>query len=176
MYDNTEIIKMPSGYLIKLSTSVYADYFLSFNEAQEILFYNFMQSGHYFPQIMQFIFVIIGLCTGYTSFGSILLFSLSFGIVSMILWFLLKLHIIPGINVLCNFFGQILFKFKMHLIVVIILAFSVADDWKVILYYIAASLLTGLITIVLFSKLSTVKYNDRIAIMVSQFNTNIRNM
>jgi len=176
MNKETEIIKMPSGHIINLSQDVYADCFLNFDEAKETIFYAMIQSGHYFPQIMQFIFVMVGLCTGHASFGSVVLFSLLFGTVSMILWFLLKLHMIPGINVLCTVIGGTFFRFKIHWIAIIAVALLFVGDWKVILFYIAASLLTGFIKTILFAKLSNTKYNDSIAVKVSRFRTDIRNM
>lgn len=176
MNKETEIIKLPSGYIINLSQDIYANYFLDFDEAKETIFYAMMQSGHYFPQIMQFIFVTVGLCTGHASFTSVMLSSLLFGVGNMILWFLLKLHMLPGINVICTVIGGTFFKFKIHWIATIAIALFLVGDWKVILYYIAASLLTGLIKTLLFTKLSNIKYNDRIAVRVSHFKTDVRNM
>lgn len=171
MINESETIKLPSGYTIHLSRDVYDECFLNYDDMKLSIFYNMMDSGHYFPQIMQFIFAMIGICSGYTSFLEILYLNLIFGIGNMILWYLFKLFILPGINTICSLIGQTVFRFKINWVAIIAVSLFVINDWKVILYSAICAAGTSLIKVVLFTKLSSVKYNDKIACRVSRYIT-----
>ena len=171
MENKTETIKLPSGRTIALSQDAYSECFLNFDEWKESIFYSIMDSGYYFPQIMQFIFAMIGICNGYTSFVEILCLNLIFGIGNMILWYLFKLFWLPGINTICSLIGHTVFKFKLNWVAIGIVALLVANDWKVILYSAAGAAITSLVKTFLFTRLSSVRYNDKIACIVLRFRT-----
>lgn len=171
MINETEPIKLPSGYTIHLSQDVYDECFLNFDDMKLSIFYSMMDSGHYFPQIMQFIFAMIGICSGYTSFVEILCLNLIFGIGNMILWYLCKFYILPGINTICSLIGQTIFRFKLNWAAIIAVSLFVINDWKVIMYSVAGAAITSLIKVFMFTWLSNVKYNDKIACRVFRFKT-----
>ena len=141
------------------------------DEAKETIFYSMMESGHYFPQIMQFVYVMIGICRGNTSFVDILISNLVWGTGYMILWYLLKMYMLPGINTVCSFIGGTIFKFRINWVAIIIAALFVINDWKALLYCIIAAALTSFVKVLMFTWFSNVKYNDKVAFRVSRFRT-----
>lgn len=171
MNNETEPIRLPSGYIVHLSQDIYAAYYLNFDEAKETLFISMMESGHFFPQIMQFIYVMIGICSGHTSFIDILISNLWWGVGNMILWYILKMYKIPGINTVCTLIGQTVFRFKINWLSIVIVALLIINDWKIILYCMIAAAITSLIKVLMFTWLSNKNYNDKVAYRVSRFRT-----
>lgn len=171
MNNENEPIRLPSGYTIYLSQHVYYEHFSNFDAMQTTIFYSMMESGHYFPQIMQFIFVMIGLCSGYASFADILILNLMFGIGNMILWYLLKLYKIPGINTICDIIGKTLLRVKANWLAIIIVALFIISDWEIIPYSMISAAITSFIKVLMFTWLSNEKYNDKVAYRVSRFKT-----
>ena len=166
-------IKLLSGTNVDLSEKVYDECYCNFDETKYFSFSNIINSGLYFPQIVQFIYVLIGICKGHTSFKDIFLCSLLSGCFYTILWFLAKLYKIPGINFISCFIGSYIFKYFIHFIVITIVSLAVINDWKIIVYCLITGCVTSIIRILMFVKLSTVQYNDEVAIYVSKFKTSL---
>lgn len=166
-----EIIKLPSGYSVTLSQNIYVTHFLNFDDAKEAIFFCMMECGHYFPHVIQSVFVLSMMCNGRSSFVDVFLGSLISGTCSMILWFALKMYRLPGFNTICSAIGEFVSKTKLNWVALLIIAFFVVKDWKAILYYILGSVVTSLVKVLLFTKLSCTKYNDEIAVKVSRFRT-----
>lgn len=170
--DENEIVRLPSGVIIKLSREVYNECYCEFDEMQYFYFNNVMNSGLYFPQIMQFICVMVCICKGYTSFIDVFLCNLLSGVFFTVMWFLLRLYkIIPGINFISCFIGGNIFRYYLHLIAIAIVSLAVIGDWKIILFCLVGGIVMRPVANLLFMKLSTVKYCDKVAIFVSEAKT-----
>ena len=135
-------IKLPSGNNVTLSTKVYNEYLLGFNDIQFDLFNNCMNGAQYFPQIIQFIVVMYSVYMGYTSFTDVLLVSLITGGFGCILWHILKLYKIPLLPFVSCLIGQTVFRLFLHFIAIAIVALAVVEDWKIILFCAIAGLIT----------------------------------
>ena len=166
-------IKLLSGLNVDLSGKVYDECYLNFDDKKYFTFSNMLNSSQYFPQIMQFVSVMIGICKGYTSFKDIFLCNLLSGVFYTIIWFILKLYKLPGINFISCFIGGNIFRYFLHFIPIAIVSLLVIDDWKVIVYCLIGGLATHIVASILCAKFSTVKYNDEVAIYVSKFKTNL---
>ena len=83
-------VKLPSGYNVDLSENIFEESYSNFSESKFFSFNNFINSGLYFPQIIQFITVMFYICSGYTSFKEILLCNLIAGVGYTIIWYVLK--------------------------------------------------------------------------------------
>lgn len=166
--------KLLSGTNVELSEKVYDECYLEFEETKYFSFSNIINSGLYFPQIVQFVYVMIGICKGHTSFKDIFLSSLLTGVFYTIFWFWTKLYkLIPGISFISCFIGSYIFKYFIHFIVIVIVSLATMNDWKIIVYCLITGCVTSIIRSFLFVKLSTVKYNDEVAIYVSKFKTSL---
>lgn len=164
------MIRLLSGCNVGLSVKVHDECYCNFDKNQYFRFSNIINSGLYFPQIMQFISVLICICNGYTSFVDVFLCNLIFGTGYTVSWYLLKLYkVIPGISLISCFIGGNIFRYFLHFVVIGIVALFVIGDWKVILYCLAGGFVTIIVRTILFAKFSTVKYNDEAAIFVSEF-------
>lgn len=171
--EENERIRLLSGINVELSPQVYYQCYCNFEETKYFSFSNIINSGLYFPQIMQFISVMIGICKGYTSFKDIFLCNLLSGVFYTIIWFLLRLYKIPGINFISCFIGGNIFRYFLHFVAIAIVALAVIGDWKIIIFCLIGGFVTSLISSFLFVKFSTVKYNDEVAIYVSKFKTSL---
>ena len=167
-----EYIKLSSGLNIALSEKVYAECYLGFDETQDCFFSNMISSGQYYPQIMQFIFLMIGIFKGHTSFKDIFLNCLLSCVFFTILWFWFRLYKTPGINTICCLLGGTIFKY-LPFIIIAIVSLAVIGDWKIIIFYLISSFVTIIVWSILFARLSNVKYNDEVAIYVSKFKTEL---
>lgn len=173
-FEETVTVKLLSGTNVEISVDVHDECYRYFEETKYSSFSNIINSGLYFPQIMQFIYVITGICKGRTSFKDIFLASLLTGVFYTILWFWAKIYrLIPGINFICSLMGATIFKYLLHFVVIAVVALAVIGDWKIIVYCLICGIITSLIRSFLFVKLSTVKYNDEVAIYVSKFKTSL---
>lgn len=161
-------VRLPSNCNVDLSKSVYEECYCNFTERQFSLFNNIINSGLYFPQIVQFAYVMIGICKGNTSFKEIFLCNVLSGTIFTLCWFLGRLYTIPGLSYLSCFIGSYIFRLFLHFIPISIVSLFVIKDWKVILYCLVCGLVTTLIKTILFSTLSTVKYNDKAAIYATK--------
>lgn len=164
-----ERIKLPSGCNVDLSIKVLDECLGNFDDTKYFSFNNIINSGLYFPQIMQFICVLLFMINGNTSFIEIFLCNLISGIFFTILWFKGKLYKIPGINYISCFIGGNIFRFFLHFIIIGLVSLFYLKDWKVIIFCLIGGFVTTLIKTFLFAKLSNVKYNDNVAIYVSKF-------
>lgn len=164
--DNIETVRLQSGCVVDMSVDVYDEQYLGFSASQDFSFNNHINAGLYFPQICQFIAVMIAICNAQTSFSEILYWNLS-GILFMLAWFWLRLHKLPGLAFLCCLLGGNIFRFFLHFIPIACVAFFVAKDWKVLLFCVIGGVITNLIKTFLFAKLSSVSYNDEIVRYIS---------
>lgn len=161
-------VRLPSGQNVDLSENVYEQYYCSFDEKEFFNFSNAMNAEQYFPQILQFFFVMRWIFNGRTSLREILICNLAFGITYTVLWFVLKLYKLPGLSLLSCFLGTYIFRFCLHFIAIAIIAFFVIGDLKVILYCMIGGIITQLIKSFLSATLSTAKYADEVAIYVTR--------
>ena len=165
-----EFVQVSPSRRIALSSRVYCDTFLNFTPYQEFYFGTAIKSGLFFPQILQFIFVMICVCRNFPTFGEVFLCNLYWCIFGTFAWYLLKLHkFLPGVCTISCFFGEIIFKFKLHYIAIILVSLLVAEDYLIIFYCLASGFIAGLVRFLLVSLLSTVRYNDDVAIYASRF-------
>ena len=103
--DNQQIkVKLPSSLNVRLSQSVYDECYCNFDEPQWFSFNNFMNAGMYFPQIMQFIFVLIAILNGRSNWYEIILCNLIVGGGFTVIWYLFKFYKIPALSFICCFF------------------------------------------------------------------------
>lgn len=170
--DNEKVcIKLPSGCNVVLSEKVHDECYCNFDDKKDFIFGIMINSGQYFPQIAQFVYVLISICKGYTSFKDIFLCNLLAGTWWTAFWFLFKLYKTPGINSICCFIGGNIFRFFLHFIAIAAVSLFVVGDWKVILYCLVGGFVTSIVKSILFVKFSSVKYNDEVATYVSKFRT-----
>ena len=164
-------IKLQSGCNVNLSIQAHDEYYCEFDESKYFSFSNIINSGLYFPQIMQFVCVMICIITGHVSFVEIFICNLTAGIGFTVAWFMLKLYKLPGINFLSCLIGGNIFRFFLHFIVIAIVSFFLMRDWKIFLFCLLGGLVTVLVRSFLFSLFSSVKYNDEVVKYVSRFKT-----
>lgn len=171
MSDETVRITLASGNNVDLSAEVYDKCLCEFDEIKYVSFSNMINNGLYFPQLMQFILVMIYIFKGNTSFKDIFLCNLVNGIWFTVCWYWLRLHKLAFINLISSLIGRYILRLNIHFIVIAAVSLFVIGDWKVILYCLAGGLVTGMIKIFLYNKFSSVKYHDEVAIYVSKFHS-----
>ena len=162
-------VEMPSSLHVRLTKSVYDGCYCNFNEHQWFSFNNFLNAGLYFPQIAQFIAVIIAILNGKTSWSDIILCNLVIGAGYTILWYIFKFYKIPGLSFICCFFGGNIFRFFIHFIPLGIISLFVLKDWKVLLFCVIGGIVTRLVNTIIYGFLATTKYNDGVARYVARF-------
>lgn len=162
-------IKLLSGCNVDLSVRVHDECYCNFDEFKYGCFSNIINGGLYFPQIVQFIYVMTSIFKGHTSFEDIFLVNILSGVCYTLVWFWLKLYKLPGVSFISCFIGGNIFRLFLHFIVIAVVALFVVGDWKLILYCLVGGLVTSIVKSFLFARLSTVKYNDQAAIYVSNF-------
>ena len=168
--DNVEIIKLPSGFKVYLSTDSYDNHYCNFTESQWFSFNCYINAGTYFPQIMKFITVLSTILNGRTSFRDNLLCNLFFGIGYTLLWFWGRCYKAPLLGYLSSLIGGNFFKFFLHYVVIAVIAFFVIKDWKVLLFCVIGGIISFIIkTIILSRFLTNTKYNDEIVKYISKF-------
>lgn len=170
---HTEKIKvdLPSKIHLTLSEQVYDECYCNFDEAKWFSFNHFINAGLHFPRIMQFVFVLVFMLNGKTSWSDIILCNLLVGCAFTVIWYLLKFYKLPGLSFISCFIGGNLFKYFIHFIPLGIVSFFVLKDWKVFLFCIIGGILSTIVSTILYSILATTKYNDEVAIYVSKFKT-----
>lgn len=162
-------VDLPSGIHVTLSEQVCNDCYDNFTESQWFSFNNFINAGLYFPQIMQFVMVMIAILNGHTSWHDIILCNLVCGVGYILIWYWFKLYTLPALAFLSCLLGGNIFRFYLHFIPIAIISFFVVKDWKVLLFAILGGLLTQIVKTILYGWLATTKYNDKVAIHVSKF-------
>ncbi len=167
--DEKAIIKLPSGCNVVMSIDSHDNHYCNFTESQFFSFNNFINAGLYYPQIMQFIAVIVAILNGRTSWIEIILCNLISGIVFMLTWFWGHLYKIPALSFVSCLIGGNIFRFFLHFVVIAIIAFFVVKDWTVLLFCVIGGIITTIVKTILFSLLSNVKYNDEVVRYVSGF-------
>lgn len=164
-------IDLPSKIYLTLSKTVHDDCYCNFDESKWYCFNHFINAGLHFPRMMQFIFVLIFMLNGRTSWYDIILCNLLVGCAFTAIWYLLKFYKIPGLSFISCFIGGNLFKYFIHFIPLGIISFFVLKDWKVFLFCIIGGIITTVLSTILYSIFATTKYNDEVAIYVSKFKT-----
>ena len=162
-------VEMPSSLHVRLTRLVYDECYCNFNESKWFCFNNFMNAGLYFPQIAQFITVLIAILNGKTSWSDIILCNLVAGVGYTILWYIFKFYKIPGLSFISCFLGGNIFRFFIHFIPLGIISLFVVKDWKVLLFCVVGGLITSIVKTILYGFLATTKYNDEVARYVSKF-------
>lgn len=165
---NIETVRLQSGCIVDMSVDVYDEQYLGFTASQYFSFNNHINAGLYFPQICQFIAIMVAICSGATSFSEILCWNLS-GILFMLAWFWLRLHKFPGLAFLSCLLGGNIFRLFLHFIPITCVAFFLAKDWRVLLFCIVGGVITSVVKTFLFVKLSRVSYNDEIVRYISRY-------
>ena len=162
-------IRLLSGCNVDMTEKVHDECYCNFDESKYFSFSNIINSGLYFPQIMQFIVVLIFMFSGKNSFLELFLCNLISGVVFTIIWFKAKLYKISGINFVSCFIGGNFFRFFLHFIVIGIISIFVLKSWIIILFCLIGGFVTTIVKTFLFANLSNVKYNDEVASYVSHF-------
>ncbi len=166
---DVKVVKLQSGCNVTMSSNLYENIYCDFTESQEFSFNNFINAGLYFPQIMQFVFVLLAILNGKTGLGDIMLVSVFGGAAFTFVWFSIKLYKVPMLASISCLIGGNLFRIYLHYIAIAAVAFFVVKDWKVLLFCAIGGLVAYLVKSVLFMVLSTAKYNDGIVRYVSGF-------
>lgn len=152
-----------------MSVDSYDNHYCSFTESQFFSFSNFINAGHYFPQIMQFIAVTAAILNGKTSWIEIILCNLFSGIIFTLIWFWGHCYKIPALSFASCLIGGNVFRFFLHFVAIAIIAFFVAKDWKILFFCAIGGIITSVVKAILFSHLSNIKYNDEVVRFVSSF-------
>ena len=164
-------VDLPSKIYVTLSENVYDEIYCNFEETKWFSFNNFINAGLYFSQIMQFIFVLIAIFNGKTSWSDIILCNLIAGGGFTVIWYLFNLYKIPGLSFVCCFIGGNIFRLFIHLVPLAIISFFVLKDWKIFLFCIIGGIIAHIVSTIIYGILATTKYNDEVAIYVSKFKT-----
>ena len=162
-------IRLESGLNVVLSDRVHDEYLCYFDDAKYASFCNMLNSGLYFPQIVQFIMVMSSILNGHTSFKDIFLCNIFFGAGYTVIWHLMKMYKLPGISFLSCLIGASIFRLFLHFVVIAIVSLFVIGNWKIILYCAISGFVTQIVKTFLYAFLANVKYNDEVAIYVSKF-------
>ena len=152
-----------------MSIDAHDNHYRNFTESQFFSFSNFINAGHYFPQIMQFISVMILIFNGRTSWSDIIIYNIVSGVAFSLIWFLGRLYKAPGLSFISCLIGGNFFRLFLHFIVIALVAFFVVKNWKVLLFCAIGGAITELIKSILFANLSNAKYHDEIVRYVSAF-------
>lgn len=124
----------------------------------------YIHSEQYFPQLIQFIFVLVYMLNGYHSFIQILLLNLIVGIIATLLWNKTKLYRIPGVALLSEVLGIYIFNRFLHILAIALLSiFHFKNIW-IIIYCIISGIITQIIKTLISSHKSMLKHNNDIAI------------
>lgn len=166
---NITYVKLPSGTNVRMSVDAHDNHYLNFTESQYFSFSNCINGGLYFPQIMQFIFVLFALFNGCTDWWNIILCNILCGVFFTLAWFWLRLYYVPGLALISCLIGGNIFRFFLHFVAIAIIAFFVLKNWVILLACVAGGLITTIIKTILYSVFSTAKYNDRIVKYISSF-------
>ena len=167
MYNETVNVQLPSGCNIPLSEDVYKNFYSDFSKWEWLKFNHIINSGIYFPQIMQFILTLTLIIRNDTSFSSVLLYNLVGGIGFTIVWFLLKLYRIPGISFISCLIGGNVFRYYIHFVIIAIVSIFIMEEWIIILFCIVGGVLTQIVKTFLFALFSNSRYNDDVVHHVS---------
>ena len=167
MNDETVNVQLPSGYKVPLSALIYKDFYSEFSKWEWLRFNHIINSGIYFPQIMQFILTITLIIRNDASFGSVLLYNLVGGIGFTVVWFLLKLYRIPGISFTCCLIGGNVFRYYIHFVIIAIVSIFIMEEWIIILFCIIGGVLTQIVKTFLFALFSNSRYNDDVILHVT---------
>ena len=166
-------VDLPSRIYVTLSDDVYEECYCNFNEIKWFSFNNFINAGLYFAQIMQFIFVLILLLKGNTSWSDIILANILFGSLYTFIWYVFKFYKIPGLSFICCFLGGNLFRVFIHFIPLGIISIFILKDWKILLFCIIGGIISQIVKTILYGVFATTKYNDEVARYVSKFKTEL---
>lgn len=168
--DNKARVQLPSGFKVDMSIDLHDNYYCNFSESQLFSFNNFINAGSYFPQILQFIAVIVAILNGKTSWIDIILCNLFSGVIFTLLWFWVRLYKIPALSFASCLIGGNIFRFFLHFVAIAAIAFFVVKDWKVLLFCAIGGIITSVVKTVLFATMSNVKYHDEVVRYVSSLN------
>lgn len=111
MYNNIAMVQLTPKLSISISEDARKACYCNFTEAQVLRFTSIICNGLSFPQIIAFVFSVIAIFYGETSFIDLLLCNLIASVGFTLIWYLIKLYKLPGINFLCSFINSILFHF-----------------------------------------------------------------
>ena len=151
MNNNEKVrIRLLPGCNVYLSEKVHDELYSNFDDSQYFAFSNIINSGLYFPQIMQFICVIIFMFTARNSFWELFLCNLFSGAFFTIIWYKLKMFKIPGINFISCFIGGNFFRFFLHIVLILILSLFIIKDFKIFIFCLIGGLVTEIIKSFLF--------------------------
>lgn len=162
-------VEMPSSLHVRLTQSVYDECYCNFDEIKWLSFNNFMNAGLYFPQILQFVAVLVAIFNGKTNGLDIVICNLVAGAGYTILWYILKFYKIPGLSFISCLLGGNIFRFYVHFIPLGIISIFILKDWKVLLFCVVGGVITTIVKTILYGILATTKYNDEVARYVSKF-------
>ena len=162
-------VHLPSGFNVNLSEDVHDDLYLDFTDSQYLCFNEKINAGSYFPEIAQFISVLVFILRGGNNWLDIVVCSVANGAFFSILWFWLHFYKIPGLSTICCLIGNFLFGHFLHYIPIALISFFVSQDWKVFLFYVIGSIVASIIRSILFYCFSNTKYNNKVVRYISSF-------
>ena len=162
-------VHLPSGFNVNLSEDVHDDLYLYFTDSQYLCFNEKINAGSYFPEIAQFISVLVFILRGGNNWLDIVVCSVANGAFFSILWFWLHFYKIPGLSTICCLIGNFLFGHFLHFIPIALISFFVLHDWKVFLFYVIGSIVASIIRSILFNFFSNTKYNNKVVRYISSF-------
>lgn len=161
--EDTEFVGLPSGYKVVMSSNIYENIFLNFNENQEFSFNNFINSGMYFPQIAAYINTIISILKGHYEFTELILVNISSLVFFTAFWYLFKLYKVPGLSFFSCLIGGNFFRYYIHFVPVIIITL-IFKQWKILVSFAIVTLIATIVKLVLTAVFDKQKYNDSVVI------------
>jgi hypothetical protein len=164
-----EMVQLPSGFRVPMSVDLYDNCYCEFTESQHLSFFNFINAGSCFPQIAQFVCVLLAILNGKTGWKDIVICSIGSGIIFTLLWFWGKCYKIPVISFMSCLIGGNIFRYHLHTIAIVAISLLVVKDWKVILFYAIGAAIAAFIRTIIFGKMSSVKHVDGVVKYVAGF-------
>ena len=122
-----------------------------------------IMAGENFPQIMRFIATLIVLFNGHFDFASIFLTNLITEITFTLLWFTLPLCKIPGISLIFTLIGQIVFRFLIHISIIVILSLTIFSNWVIIPFCLISGTIVFILSSYIFGYKFSANRNNNIA-------------
>lgn len=122
-----------------------------------------IMSGEFFPQIIRFIAILLLLFNNTFEFTSILYTDVCVGILSTVLWFIVPLYKIPGVSCVLVMLGQTVFRYCLHIVLIVILSLTIFSNWKIILFCLISGFIYYILSSCIFGYLFSSKRNNNIA-------------
>lgn len=159
-----KVFKTRSGLKYALNEDLYSSVICNDEKGETLdLFETFLLAGEYFPQINRFIAMVILFLSGNASIVSLLIVNLIVGIASELLWNHSSLYKLRPLSMFYMLLGQTVFKWCIHIVIIICLAIFISNNWLLALFSIIFGILTNIIGAFVSGYNNTYKHNNNMA-------------